>query len=273
MQLFETIKASVKVIVADIGQGFFLITHSGLALLGLAVFCFLLVFSTQTDLRDSVEVQLIDWLQNRHGLDFGFRDDADAVDRATAVDPRDLPKEQAAIAYWLSRKYRVAPEPLSALVAEAYDIGKQKKLDPALILAVMAIESGFNPFAQSTMGAQGLMQVRTDVHTEKYDNFGGEFAAFDPVANLRVGAMVLREAIDRNGSIEAGLRQYVGAGNSGEDGGYVGKVLAEQQRLHDIANGKSVAIATPKTPAEDGLVDLWDKAKNFSPFKESPSKP
>jgi soluble lytic murein transglycosylase-like protein len=137
----------------------------------------------------------------------------------------------------------------------------------------MAVESGFNPFAQSTMGAQGLMQVRTDVHTEKYVNFGGEFAAFDPVANLRVGAMVLREAIDRNGGIEAGLRQYVGAGNSGEDGGYVGKVLAEQQRLHEIANGKNVSIATPKTPTEDGLVDLWDKAKNYTPFKESPSKP
>mgnify|MGYP006283688247 CR=1 FL=1 len=63
MKWFEAFKASFRVILADIGQGFFLITHSGLALLGLAVFCFLLVFSTQTRIRDSVEVQLIDWLQ------------------------------------------------------------------------------------------------------------------------------------------------------------------------------------------------------------------
>ena len=273
MQLFETIKASVKVIVADIGQGFFLITHSGLALLGLAVFCFLLVFSTQTDLRDNAEVQLIDWLQNRHGLDFGFSDDADAIDRATAVDPRDLSKEQAAIALWLSRKYRVAPEPLSALVVEAYNIGKQKKLDPTLLLAIMAIESSFNPFAQSSMGAQGLMQVRTEVHTEKYDNYGGNFAAFDPVANLRVGALVLREAIDRNGGLEPGLRQYVGAGNSGEDGGYVGKVLAEQQRLQDIANGKPVSITATKTPAEVALTEVSGKTKNFSPLNESTPSP
>jgi len=273
MSFYESFRQAVRVFISDVGDGFFLITHSGLALLGLGVFCAMVLFGTQPDLRSAAEVELIDWLQTRHDIEISFDNNADAVDRATAADPRDLPKDQANIAMWLSRKYHVAPEPISALVAEAFEIGPRNRLDPTLILAVMAIESSFNPFAQSTVGAQGLMQVRTDVHTEKYDNFGGEFAAFDPVANLRVGAMVLREAIDRNGSIEAGLRQYVGAGNSGEDGGYVGKVLAEQQRLHDIANGKSVAIATPKTPAEDGLVDLWDKAKNFSPFKESPSKP
>ena len=187
---------------SDVGQGFFLITHSGLALLGLAVFCFLLVFSSQPDLRSSVEVELIDWLQSRHGLDFGFNEDASAVDRATAVDPQDLPKEQAAVAMWLSRKYRVAPEPVSALVAEAYEL--------------------------------------TDLHAQKYDNFGGEFAAFDPIANMRVGASVLRESIDRKGGIEAGLRQYVGAGNSGEDGGYVVKVLTEQIRLKQIEIGKTI---------------------------------
>ena len=273
MQILESFKASVKVILADIGQGFFLITHSGLAFLGLAVFCFLLIFSTQANLRDNVEVQLIDWLQNRHGLDFGFNENADAVDRATAVDPQDLPKEQAAIALWLSRKYRVAPEPISALVAEAYEIGPKKKIDPTLILAVMAVESSFNPFAQSSMGAQGLMQVRTDVHSEKYDDFGGEFAAFDPIANLRVGVAVLKEAIDRNGSVEAGLRQYVGAGISGEDGGYINKVLAEQQRLRDIASGKHVSIANNKALSEEGLVELWDKAKNLSPFKPEKTEP
>jgi soluble lytic murein transglycosylase-like protein len=104
----------------------------------------------------------------------------------------------------------------------------------------MAIESSFNPFAQSSMGAQGLMQVRTSIHTDKYEDFGGDFAAFDPITNLEVGTQVLREAVDRNGSLEAGLRQYVGAAISGEDGGYVGKVLAEQQRLLEVASGKRV---------------------------------
>lgn len=248
MKVLQIILQSLRVFIMDVGQGFFLITHSGLALLGLGVFCLAIIFSTKPDLRSNAEMQLIDWIQTNHGLDFSFSGNSDAVDRATAADPEDLPKEQAQIAFWLSRKYRVAPEPLSALVAEAYAIGPKYKLDPALLLAVMAIESSFNPFAQSPVGAQGLMQVRTSIHTDKYDDYGGDFAAFDPVTNLRVGALVLRESIERNGSLEAGLRQYVGAAISGEDGGYVAKVLAEQQRLHDVANGKRVMTQEPITP-------------------------
>lgn len=245
MKVLQIILQSLRVFAMDVAQGFFLITHSGLALLGLGVFCFALIFSNKPDLRSNAEVRLIDWLQSRHGLDFNFSNSTDAIDRATAASPDDLPKDQANVVFWLSRKYRIAPEPLSALVAEAYDIGPQFKLDPTLLLAVMAVESSFNPFAQSPMGAQGLMQVRTSIHTEKYDDFGGDFAAFDPTTNLHVGAQVLREAIDRNGSIEAGLRQYVGAGLSGEDGGYVTKVLVEQQRLIDIASGKRVLTHEP----------------------------
>ena len=248
MKVLQTILQGARVFALDVGQGFFLITHSGLALLGLGVFCFMIIFSAKPDLRSTVEVELIDWLQTRHGLDFSFSSNTEAIDRATAADPEDLPKEQASIAFWLSRKYHVAPEPLSALVAEAYEVGPKYKLEPTLILAVMAVESSFNPFAQSSAGAQGLMQVRTNVHSDKYDDYGGDFAAFDPVTNLRVGAHVLREAIDRNGSLEAGLRQYVGAAISGEDGGYVNKVLAEQQRLREVASGKRVATVEAPNP-------------------------
>ena len=99
-------------------------------------------------------------------------EDLTAIDRTTATNPRDLPKSQAAVAYWLSRKYGIAPEPLGALVAAAFDAGNRAKLDPTLILAVMAVESGFNPFAQSAVGAQGLMQVITKVHSDKYQGFG-----------------------------------------------------------------------------------------------------
>jgi hypothetical protein len=96
------------------------------------------------------------------------------------------------------------------------------------------------------------MQVRTKIHTEKYDDFGGDMAAFDPIANLRVGVAVLKEAIARNGSVEAGLRQYVGAANSGEDGGYIVKVLVEQQRLQEVALGRLVSVASAKsTDTED----------------------
>jgi hypothetical protein len=199
-----------------------------------------ITLAARPELRDAGEAQLITWLQGRQTALNGFESSTDAVDRATAADPKGLPKQQAAVTYWLSRKYSIAPEPLSALVAEAYETGGKVKLDPTLILAIMAVESGFNPFAQSNVGAQGLMQVMTKVHSEKYQFFGGQFAAFDPLTNLRVGVKVLQECIARAGSLEGGLKFYVGAGNMEEDGGYSAKVLAEHSRLQQVAAGRSV---------------------------------
>ena len=225
------------------------LTHNGFALMGLAVAFAVLTLVTQPVLLQAGENRLMGWLQARQtqlaasdatsSVEAG---DERALERATAANPRDLPKHQAALAFWLSKKYRVAPEPVSALVAEAFELGKRTKLDPTLILAVVAVESGFNPFAQSHVGAQGLMQVMTRVHSDKYESFGGQLAAFDPVANLRVGVKVLQECISRAGSVEAGLRHYVGAANQENDGGYAAKVMAEQSRLNAISGTRLTAL-------------------------------
>ena len=242
--------ARTKDTLSLITRGIFSLSHNGFALLGLALVFTIVGLTAQPELRAAGEFKLMTWLQSRH---VGTSNDAgevdlDATDRATATDPKDLPKQQAALAYWLSRKYRVAPEPLSALVAAAYEVSAQARLEPTLILAVMAIESGFNPFAQSPVGAQGLMQVMTSVHTDKYENFGGKLAAFDPVTNLRVGVKVLQDCIARAGSLEAGLRQYVGASGP-DDGGYASKVLSENQRLEMVAKGRNVPIQAASVPA------------------------
>jgi len=239
----------LRTFVGDVAQGFFDITHNGFALLGLAVMFAAITLVTRPEIRDAGESQLRNWLQDRQSAITGFVVNVAAVDRATATDPKELPKQQAAVAYWLSKKYSIAPEPLSALVAEAYDIGTREKLDPTLILAIMAIESGFNPFAQSAVGAQGLMQVMTKVHSDKYQNFGGKLAAFDPVTNLRVGTRVLQECIARAGSIEGGLKYYVGAANMDDDGGYSARVLAEHSRLKLVAAGKPVPMNAPQMPS------------------------
>ena len=242
--LGKTIQA-VRCFASDVAQGFFEITHNGFALVGLATVCLVATLVARPDLRDAGEVRLRDWLHARQEAAVGMPIQLDAIERATAADPRGLPKQQAAVAYWLSKKYRVAPEPLSALVAEAYEIGEKSRLDPTLILAVMAVESGFNPFAQSAVGAQGLMQVMTGVHKDKYENFGGKLAAFDPVTNLRVGVKVLQECIQRAGGVQAGLRFYVGAALTGEDGGYAEKVMAEHARLKLVASGRHVPLPLP----------------------------
>ena len=240
---------------SDIGHGFFEITHNGFALLGLGLVFAVITLTARPDLRLAGEAQLISWLQDRQEAAQGYSDPS-AIDRSTAAEPKDLPKQQAALAFWLARKYGVAPEPLSVLVSEAFEIGEKAKLDPTLILAIMAIESGFNPFAQSSMGAQGLMQVMTKIHSDKYENFGGKLAAFDPVTNLRVGVKVLQECIAKAGSVEGGLKFYVGAGNNPDDGGYAGKVMAEHARLQAVVGGKAIplpvrAIPVKAPPADD----------------------
>ncbi|MGZ5181055.1 MAG: lytic transglycosylase domain-containing protein [Ramlibacter sp.] len=241
----EKLARAARTFASDVASGFFEISHSGLALVGVAVVFALAMLAARPDLRQTGEAQLMSWLQARQVAALGMVPELDAVDRATAANPKDLPKQQAALAYWISRKYRVAPEPVSALVAEAFEVGQKTKLDPTLILAVMAVESGFNPFAQSPVGAQGLMQVMTGVHVDKYEIFGGKLAAFDPVTNLRVGVKVLQECIQRAGSLQGGLKFYVGAAQLNDDGGYADKVMAEHARLQQVAAGRAVPVNPP----------------------------
>lgn len=245
---------SVTVFVKDVAHGLLEISHNGLALVGLVVLAAAVFALGRPDLRHTLEVQTLGWLQQRQEARAADSSDALmaslaeplAIQRATAADPKELSKQQAAVAQWLSRRYRVAPEPISRLVREAWDVGALAKLEPTLILAVIAIESGFNPFAQSPVGAQGLMQVMTRVHDDKYEAFGGNHAAFDPVTNLRVGVQVLKECIARAGSLEGGLRFYVGAANLPDDGGYAAKVLSESTHLANVASGRTVPVNVPQ---------------------------
>lgn len=244
-QAFTATTKGLKTFASDVANGFFEIAHNGFALVGLAIVFAALALVARPDLRQTGEHELMGWLQSRKPAPEVSNLEPTALDRATAASPLDLPKQQAAVAYWLSKKYRVAAEPLSVLVAEAYDLGRRTKLDPTLILAVMAIESNFNPFAQSPVGAQGLMQVMTRIHGDKYEPAGGTLAAFDPVTNLRVGVRVLQECIARAGSLEGGLRYYVGAANLVSDGGYAAKVLAEHTRLKQVAAGRATPLNSP----------------------------
>ncbi len=246
---------SGSVFLRDVGHGLLEVSHNSLALLGLGVIGLALFAGGRADVRHALEAEALSWLQARQeartqtapAVEEADLSEPDAIARATASDPRELSRTQAAVAGWLSRRYHVAPEPVSRLVQEAWRVGEMTRLDPTLILAVMAVESSFNPFAQSPVGAQGLMQVMTKVHDDKYEAFGGSHAAFDPVTNLRVGVQVLQECIARAGSIEAGLRFYVGAANS-DDGGYATKVLVEQNILRQLAGLKSLPLPARRPP-------------------------
>ncbi len=163
-----------------------------------------------------------------------------------------LTREEREVSRYISRKYRVNSDAISLVVDAAYATGKDMHMDPVLLLAVTAVESGFNPFAESTAGASGLMQLMSRVHRDKLADFGGANIALNPVANLRVGAAVLKDCIQRGGSVLDGLRLYVGAGN-GDDNGYGARVLQERDRILQAAHGVARARIDPRMDPHSDL--------------------
>lgn len=157
------------------------------------------------------------------------------------------PGSQRVIDY-LSRRYRVASSAIEPLLDAAQATGARLGLDPLLIVAVMAVESGFNPIAESPLGAKGLMQVIPRFHMDKID--GDESVLLDPLANIQIGALVLHESIRRMGSVERGLQQYAGAlGDT--DAQYAAKVFGIKQRLEQAmrADTRRAKTAAPASAA------------------------
>jgi hypothetical protein len=167
-----------------------------------------------------------------------------------------LESPDASVAQYLSRRYHVADEAVRPLVLAAREAGRESQLDPLLILSVMAVESSLNPFAESAVGAQGLMQVMTSVHATRFGLDGDQHNALEPVANIRVGSAILSDAIRRGGSVERGLQLYVGAGNQRDDGGYGLRVLTEMSRLKLAANGDVVAALASAGVRPDGKTPI-----------------
>lgn len=243
--------AALVTLVRDIGHGALSTTRLLVMVVGAAALLAAGVLLGSEDARSLLEARLT-------APDAAVASAAVVVDSGNdARDERgraaDDPQQKRVVQY-LARRYRVADGAVRMLVSTAFQIGRERNLDPLLILSVVAIESSLNPFAESAMGAQGLMQVMTRVHAQRFEPHGGETAALDPIANMKVGASILHELISRGGSVERGLQLYVGAGNMPDDGGYGARVLGERARLHMAAAGKveaalSAAIRAATAPA------------------------
>ncbi len=152
---------------------------------------------------------------------------------ADAQTPALTPAMAAALDHVVQR-YRVSAEALLPVFEEVQSAARERRLDPLLIIAVIAIESRFNPFSQSSMGAQGLMQVIPRYHQDKLPKVSATTAFLDPVMNVRIGSQILHEAIRRQGGLMEGLQYYAGAIDD-EEQAYANKVLAEKLRLEQAA--------------------------------------
>jgi len=160
--------------------------------------------------------------------------EAERVPEQDVLEPR-MPADGRllALAEFVSKRYRVSLDATLELVSAAYVAGEQTGLDPLLILAVMAVESRFNPIAESVAGAKGLMQVIPRYHMEKIIASGGEKTVLEPEINIQLGARILRDYIVRSGGLTTGLQMYNGASDNGSNQ-YAEKVISEKQRLQQI---------------------------------------
>jgi soluble lytic murein transglycosylase-like protein len=158
---------------------------------------------------------------------------------AAPVEPLDA--TQQALADHLSRRFYVAGTAIERMVAAAHRSAAEVGLDPLLVLAVIAIESRFNPIAESGMGAKGLMQIIPKYHLDKLRQAGGEDAVFDPESNIHVGARILQEYVHRTGTLVAGLQFYNGAWRD-NSAAYAHKVMAERDRLEQVLRERKVPL-------------------------------
>ena len=151
--------------------------------------------------------------------------------QVAAETPRE--REQRLVTEFIARRYRVSEQAVAGFVSTAYRAGDQYAVDPLLILAVMAVESRYNPVAESVVGAKGLMQVMPKFHLDKLSDHGGEHAVLEPEVNIVVGARILREYLRRFGDTEAALQMYAGAFDE-PTSQYAAKVFAERARLEGL---------------------------------------
>ncbi|WP_156924320.1 lytic transglycosylase domain-containing protein [Derxia gummosa] len=255
-----TAGGNFRVVIADVVSGMVICAKKGFALLGIVTLCAAVFGFINPEARTVMKQAATDMSSRVLGVPKTVvvvqreAPDADAIQTATRealereqaalTRPVSLTREQRAAANFLASKYKLAPEAIGQVVAEAFRTGQQLKVDPLLLLAVMSIESSMNPFAQSPMGARGLMQVMPVVHADKLSAFGGATAAFHPLVNIRVGAQVLRETIERTGSVEAGLRAYLGAQPGVDDNGYGERVMSERARIEAAMRGVRQPVQT-----------------------------
>jgi len=162
-----------------------------------------------------------------------------------AAVPRD-PGEAILVKY-LSRRFLIAGEATERMVGAAYSAAREVGLDPLLVLAVISVESRFNPIAESVMGAKGLMQIIPKYHPAKLKALGGEAALWDPASNIELGAAILQEYVYRTGTLEAGLQFYNGAFGDAS-AVYSRRVLAERGRLLEVLQSRGA----PTTVALQG---------------------
>lgn len=178
-------------------------------------------------------------------LSLGMAEPVTADSPAPAIAPS-ADRTHAALTDFLAKRYKVSKAVTHELVSIAYGAGRKIGLDPLLIIAVISVESRFNPIAESVAGAKGLMQIIPKYHLEKFEALGGASEVFNPETNILVGSKILKEYLGRTGNLSMALQMYAGALNDDQDV-YTNKVMNEKQRLQYVVGRAARALRVKST--------------------------
>lgn len=106
----------------------------------------------------------------------------------------------------------VGPEEARGMLETVSRSATRFGLEPLAVVAVIAVESGFDPAAVSPMGAMGLMQLRPETGRELASELGipwiSDEMLFDPELNVLLGSCYLRRLLDRFGDLDAALAAF-----------------------------------------------------------------
>jgi soluble lytic murein transglycosylase-like protein len=160
-----------------------------------------------------------------------------AMARSAAATQCTLPAEFAptrevvALSRDIAARFNVNEGVASSITQEAFSAAREHGVEPILVLAVVAVESGYQPEAiNESSGAKGLMQVLPKWHADKIRRIGGERHLLLVAPNLNVGTAILAEYLRRErGDVDGALRRYSGSLNEQY---YSGRV---QQQMHHFS--------------------------------------
>jgi soluble lytic murein transglycosylase-like protein len=166
---------------------------------------------------------------------------------ASGAKPSSLPPaieaEVTAVAHFLGGRHTgLTPEKIAEVAEVIVSESRGAGLSPALVVALIHVESSGYSFAVSRAGALGLMQLRPATAEAEAQRIGvpwkGPATLFDPVANVRLGVSYLARLLERHGSVKTALAAYnwgptriAARVRRGEDvpSGYAQRVLASSQ--------------------------------------------
>ncbi|MHB1826574.1 MAG: transglycosylase SLT domain-containing protein [Steroidobacteraceae bacterium] len=139
-----------------------------------------------------------------------------------------VPPGAVAASHFISSRYRVPPARARRIARVAFRVSREHRLDPYLVLAVIAVESSFRPHVVNLRGAAyGLMQIAVKVHERRVAAIGGRRRLFLIAPNIRIGVALLAQYGARvRSQVKHALWRY-----SGGAYGYAHKVLRLREAL------------------------------------------